>query len=171
MDENVFTFTGRGVYNSVSEDVDPRVSMLASKKFFDDTFGVLISAAYQERFIREVGYSAVDVLSANTNANDLTPLPAPARTFLPFCTPIGWTTTGPSPAIGNRGATATLCTTGNPRTSDLAAYTTVYNMTNPAIKDPISGVPIPGGVIQLLDFAPAVRAHIQSVLFFTGSSA
>ena len=73
VDENVFTFTGRGVYNSVSEDVDPRVSMLASKKFFDDTFGVLISAAYQERFIREVGYSAVDILSANTNANDLTP--------------------------------------------------------------------------------------------------
>src|SRR6187399_2276776 len=128
VDENVFTFTGRGVYNSVSEDVDPRVSMLASKKFFNDTFGVLVSAAYQERFIREVGYSAVDILSANTNANDLTPLPAPARTFLPFCTPIGWTTTGPSPAIGNRGATAQLCTTGNPRTSDLTAFNTVYNL-------------------------------------------
>ncbi len=54
----------------------------------------------QERFIREVGYSAVDILSANTNANDLTPAPAPARTFLPFCTPLGWTATGPSPAIG-----------------------------------------------------------------------
>ena len=128
VDENVFTFTGRGVYNSVSEDVDPRVSMLASKKFFNDTFGVLISAAYQERFIREVGYSAVDILSANTNANDLTPAPAPARTFLPFCTPLGWTATGPSPAIGNRGATAALCTTNNPRTSDLTAFNTVYNL-------------------------------------------
>src|SRR3954466_13330289 len=51
VDENVFTFTGRGVYNSVSEDVDPRATMLMSKKFFDDTFGVLVSAAYQERFI------------------------------------------------------------------------------------------------------------------------
>jgi iron complex outermembrane recepter protein len=128
VDENVFTFTGRGVYNSVSEDVDPRVSMLASKKFFNDTFGVLISAAYQERFIREVGYSAVDILSANTNANDLTPAPAPARTFLPSCTPVGWTATGPSPAIANRGATAALCTTNNPRTSDLTAFNTVYNL-------------------------------------------
>src|SRR6188768_2437171 len=126
-DDNVFSFTGRGVYNSVSEDVDPRASVLWSKKF-GDTFGVLVSAAYQERFIREVGYSAVDILSANTNANDLTPAPAPARTFLPFCTPIGWTTTGPSPAIGNRGATAQLCTTGNPRTSDLTAFNTVYNL-------------------------------------------
>jgi TonB-dependent receptor len=128
-DENVFSFTGRGVYNSVSEDVDPRASMLWSKKF-GDTFGVLVSAAYQERFIREVGYSAVDILSANTNANDLTPSPAPARTWVPFCTPTNWT--GPiSPAIGNRGASATLCTTNNPRATDaqsLAAFTTVYNL-------------------------------------------
>src|SRR6187549_584531 len=115
-DDNVFSFTGRGVYNSVSEDVDPRASVLWSKKF-GDTFGVLVSAAYQERFIREVGYSAVDILSANTNANDLTPAPAPARTWVPFCTPTNWT--GPiSPAIGNRGATATLCTTNNPRATD-----------------------------------------------------
>ena len=68
-----------------------------SKKFFDDTFGVLASVAYQKRIIREVGYSAVDILSANTNANDLAPAAAPARTCLPFCTPIGWTATGPSP--------------------------------------------------------------------------
>jgi TonB-dependent receptor len=130
-DESVFTFTGRGVYNSVSEDVDPRASVLASKKFFNDTFGVLMSVAYQERFIREVGYSAVDILSANTNANDLTPSPAPARTWLPFCTPTGWTATGPSPAIGNRGATDLLCTANNPRSNDpasLAAFQTVYDL-------------------------------------------
>ncbi len=65
--ETVFTMTARGVYNNISEDVDPRASMLFSKKFFDDTFGVLASVAYQSRNIREVGYSAVDVLSANTN--------------------------------------------------------------------------------------------------------
>jgi TonB-dependent receptor len=127
-DENVFTFTGRGVYNSVSEDVDPRASVLASKKFFDDTFGVLISAAYQERFIREVGYSAVDILSANTNANNIAAAGAPAI-LVPFCTPAtGWTATGPSPAIGNRGATAALCTTGNPRSSTVAAFQTVYDL-------------------------------------------
>jgi len=130
VDENVFTLTGRGVYNSVSEDVDPRASLLASKKFFDDTFGVLVSLAYQERFIREVGYSAVDILSANTNANDLTPT-GPTRTFLPFCTPANWV--GPvSPAIGNRGATATQCSAfSNPRTTDaasLAAFQRVYDL-------------------------------------------
>jgi TonB-dependent receptor len=127
-DNQVFTVTTRGVYNSISEDIDPRASLLASKKFFDDTFGVLASVAFQQRNIREVGYSAVDILSANTNANDLTPAPAPARTLLPYCTPLGWTTTGPSPAIGNRGATGTLCTTGNPRTSDPVAFQTVYDL-------------------------------------------
>ncbi len=45
--------------------------MLFSQKFFDNTFGVLASAAFQKRNIREVGYSAVDVLSANTNANNI----------------------------------------------------------------------------------------------------
>ena len=129
-DGNVFTFTGRGVYNSVSEDVDPRASLLASKKFFDDTFGVLVSLAYQERFIREVGYSAVDILSANTNTNDLTPT-GPTRTFLPFCTPANWV--GPvSPANGNRGATLTQCSAfNNPRTTDaasLAAFQRVYDL-------------------------------------------
>jgi len=117
-DDTVFTMTGRGVYNSVSEDIDPRVSFLGSKKFFNDTFGVLISAAYQERFIREVGYSAVDILSANTNSLN----------GLPYCTPIGWTTTAQSPATGTRGTTAALCNTGNPRTSSMAAYQTVYDL-------------------------------------------
>lgn len=125
VDENVFTFTGRGVTNTVSEDVDPRISLLASKKFFNDTFGVLASVAYQERFIREVGYSAVDVLSANANALN----------GLPYCTPIGWTATAQSPATGytpttgvTPGTTAALCNTGNPRTSTLAAYQTVYDL-------------------------------------------
>src|SRR6187455_2733730 len=68
-DDTVFTMTARGVYNSVAEDIDPRASLLVSKKFFDDTFGVLASVAYQKRNIREVGYSAVDVLAANTNSN------------------------------------------------------------------------------------------------------
>ncbi|MEO8018884.1 MAG: TonB-dependent receptor [Pseudomonadota bacterium] len=126
--EQVFTFTTRGIYNSVSQDVDPRASALFSKKFNDDTFGLLASVAYQKRNVREVGYSAVDVLSANTNANDLTPAPAPARTYLPYCTPIGWTATGPSPAVGSRGSTATTCSTNNPRTSDPAAFQTVYDL-------------------------------------------
>ena len=151
--DTVFTFTGRGIYNDVSEDMDPRASALFSKKFADDTFGILLSGAYQKRHTREVGYSAVDVLAASANANNIavTPMggPVPPGIYLPYCTPIGWTTTAPSPVPGTRGATAANCSAGaygvNPRTSDLAAFTTVYNMTNPGIVDPVSHVPIPGG--------------------------
>lgn len=125
-DEQVLTLTGRGVFNTLSEDVDPRVSMLVSQKFFDNTFGVLASAAFQKRNIREVGYSAVDVLSANTNANNLGTNAAPI--WLPYCTPVGWTTTAPSPAPGSRGASLDSCSSGNPRTSDPAAFQRVYDM-------------------------------------------
>ncbi|HET9865228.1 MAG TPA: TonB-dependent receptor plug domain-containing protein, partial [Steroidobacteraceae bacterium] len=47
--DQLFSITGRGIYNEVSKDVDPRISLLASKKFFDDTFGVLGTFSYQER--------------------------------------------------------------------------------------------------------------------------
>jgi iron complex outermembrane receptor protein len=124
--DRVFTLTGRGVFNTMSEDLDPRASMLFSQKFFDNTFGVLASAAFQKRNLREVGYSAVDVLSANTNANNIGTAAAPI--LLPYCTPLGWTTTAPSPVPGTRGATAANCSANNPRTSDLAAYNTVYNL-------------------------------------------
>ncbi|MFL6551014.1 MAG: TonB-dependent receptor [Povalibacter sp.] len=118
-DDTVFTATGRGSYNTVSEDVDPRASMLASMKFNDGTMGLLGSFAYQKRNIREVGYSAVDILSSNTNG----------LSGQPFCTPIGFTPVTPSPAAqGAKGATDTLCSTGNPRTSTLAAYNAVANL-------------------------------------------
>jgi iron complex outermembrane recepter protein len=130
-EDTVFTLTARGVYNDVSENVDPRTSLLFSKKFADGTFGVLASAAYQERHSREVGYSAVDILSANTNANNIGTATAPI--LLPYCTPIGWTTTGASPVPGTRGSTAANCSQSvyggvNPRTSDLAAFNAVYNL-------------------------------------------
>jgi TonB-dependent receptor len=121
--DTVFTATTRGVYNTVSEDVDPRLSMLASKTFLDHTFGVLGSFAYQKRNIREVGYSAVDLLSANSNGL------AQGGVVQPFCTPIGFTPASPSPtAQANRGATDTMCSTNNPRTSTPEAYNTVYNL-------------------------------------------
>jgi iron complex outermembrane receptor protein len=140
--DQVLTFTGRGIYNEVSEDVDPRVSMVASKKFFDETFGVLVTASFQERHTREVGYSAVDILHFGTNANNIGTATAPI--LLPFCTPIGWTLTAPSPVPGTRGATGTDCSTGNARTSDMAAFMEVYNRTNTAIRD-AAGNLVPGG--------------------------
>ena len=129
-EDQIFTMTARGVFNSVSEDVDPRASMLFSKKFFDETFGVLASVAYQKRNIREVGYSAVDVLAANTNG--LTT----GGTLFPYCTPQGWTGIQ-SPNNGNKGASGTLCSSwtdaagvvhDNPRSGSLAAFQTVYDL-------------------------------------------
>ncbi len=154
-EDGVVTMTARGIYSDVSEEVDPRFSMLASKTFFDGQFGVLASFAFQERHTREVGYSAVDILAASASANNIAPMAAAGQPpnpgiWLPYCTPIGWTLTAPSPVPGTRGATVDNCSSSlyggvNPRTSDLAAFTTVYNMINPAIVDPVSGVPIPGG--------------------------
>jgi len=140
--DRVFTLTGRGVFNTISEDVDPRASMLFSQKFFDNTFGVLASAAFQKRNIREVGYSAVDVLSANTNANNIGSSANPI--LLPYCTPIGWTTTAPSPVPGSRGATASNCSALTPRSSNLEAFNIVYNLRRASAPDtPGSGAFLP----------------------------
>ena len=132
--DTAFTLTARGVYNDVSENIDPRASALFSKTFGDGTFGVLASAAYQERHSQEVGYSAVDILSANTNANNIGTAAVP--NLLPYCTPTTWTRTAPSPVPGARGATVANCSSSlyggvNPRTSDLAAFTTVYDARRP----------------------------------------
>jgi len=108
----VLTATARGIWNELSKQVDPRASMLISRKFDDGRFGVLASVAYQKRHLREVGYSAVDILSSNTNGL--------------FCSPIGVTPI--YPAVGAKGATATDCSTGNPRTGSVAAYTTILGL-------------------------------------------
>lgn len=155
-DDQVFSITGRGIYNEVAKgDVDPRVSLLAGKKFFDDTFGVLASFSFQERHTREVGYSAVDILNMGSNANNVGTSAAPI--LLPFCTPIGWTLTPPSPTPGTRGATDTECSPGNPRTSDLDAFMAVYNRTNPSIRD-AAGNLVPGGGA----YAPRLPRYVNS---------
>jgi TonB-dependent receptor len=157
-DENtVFSVTGRGIYNEVSKgDLDPRISMIVGKKFADETFGVLATASFQERHTREVGYSAVDILHFGTSANDLDPSPT-GFNYVPFCTPIGWTLTAPSPTPGQRGATGVDCSTGNARTSDMDAFMTVYNMTNPEVRD-TNGNLIPGGGA----FHPRLPRYVNS---------
>jgi iron complex outermembrane receptor protein len=153
-DDQIFSITGRGIYNEVSEDVDPRVSMLFGKKF-GDTFGALATFSFQERHSREVGYSAVDILHFGTNANNVGTAAAPI--LLPFCTPIGWTLTPVSPTPGARGASATHCSTNNPRTSDMAAFMEVYNRTNPSIRD-AAGNLVPGGGA----FHPRLPRYVNS---------
>jgi iron complex outermembrane receptor protein len=154
-DNQVFSITGRGIYNEVSEEMDPRVSMLFGKKFFDETFGALATFSFQERHTREVGYSAVDILHFGTNGNNVGTAAAPNN--VPFCTPIGWTLTPPSPTPGQRGATGVDCSTGNGRTSDMAAFMEVYNRTNPAILD-AAGNPVPGGGA----FHPRLPRYVNS---------
>lgn len=106
------SFTARGIYSELSKQIDPRLSGLVSYKFGDSGFGVLASAAYQRRNIREVGYSAVDILSANTNGG--------------FCSPVGFAPQNPATNAAS-GTDAANCSTGNPRTSTLAAYNTIFN--------------------------------------------
>ncbi|MEO5772855.1 MAG: TonB-dependent receptor [Sphingomicrobium sp.] len=140
-DDFVFSATGRGVYNNISKKVDPRFSALVAKSFADGRFGILGSLAFQKRHIREVGYSAVDILSASLGGNGLDPDrvsatvngPSPVQ---PFCTPIGYIYPSPSPTIpangASRGATATMCSTNNPRTGTLAAYNTIMGLFDPS---------------------------------------
>ena len=132
-DDFVLSMTARGVYNELSKKVDPRASMLISKKFGDSGFGILGSIAYQKRNIREVGYSAVDILSANTNGGFCSPLGAPINTA------------GQTPEqLALRGVTAENCSTGNPRTSDPDAYQAIQDLRRDDLPDtPGSGAFLP----------------------------
>nr|WP_314467325.1 TonB-dependent receptor [uncultured Novosphingobium sp.] len=133
----VLSATGRGVWNELSKKVDPRASVLVSKQFGDSGFGVLGSLAYQKRHTREVGYSAVDILSANQNGM--------------FCSPLGFTPQNPGNSAAS-GASATNCSTGNPRTSDAAAYQTVYD----ARRDDMPNTPGSGA------FFPRIPRYLNS---------
>ncbi len=140
MDQNkdfVLSATGRGVWNELSKKVDPRASVLVSKQFGDSGFGILGSLAYQKRHTREVGYSAVDILSANQNGM--------------FCSPLGVTPQNPANSA-TTGASATNCSTGNPRTSDPAAYQTVYD----ARRDDLPNTPGSGA------FFPRIPRYLNS---------
>lgn len=113
-DELTMTGTLRGVYNEVSESTDPRISGLFSKKFADGTFGVLVSFSHSERNIREVGYSAVNILPGYVNGG--------------FCSPVGYTGTQNPETNADKGADALNCSTGNPRTGSIEAYELMDSM-------------------------------------------
>lgn len=140
----VLSATARGVYNELSKKVDPRASLLVSKQFADGKFGILASAAYQQRNIREVGYSAVDILSANTNGG--------------LCSPIGYSPQNPLNDGSRpndtviRGVDAANCSTGNPRTSTVEAYETIMNLR----RDDLAGTPGSGA------FLPRIPRYVNS---------
>ncbi|MBN4055664.1 TonB-dependent receptor, partial [bacterium AH-315-K03] len=90
-----------------SESTDPRLSGLIAKKFANNTFGVLLSLAHTKRNIREVGYSAVNILPTYVNGG--------------LCSPLAYSAQNPvSNAI--KGSDAFNCSTNNPRTSNPQAY-------------------------------------------------
>lgn len=132
----VFTGTVRGIYNTVSEKIDPRLSAVVGKKFADGTFGILGSLAYSKRNVQEFGYSAVNILPSYV-AGAAQPGGGPnGGVVFPYCTPVGYVYNGVavnSPAIGTTvngnpvGADANNCATGVPRTSTVAAYDYVMN--------------------------------------------
>ncbi len=134
-DDLTMSGTVRGVYNEVSESVDPRVSGLISKKFADDTFGVLLSVAHSERNIREVGYSAVNILPGYVNGG--------------FCSPLGYSPQNPENNV-EKGTNALNCATDNPRTGSTEAYELIQSRTG------VSGNP--GGGI----FLPRIPRYLNS---------
>lgn len=60
-DYKEFTFAASGQvgYNDLSEETDPKLSVLVSNTFADDTVGALLSVSYSERNIKDEGASTV----------------------------------------------------------------------------------------------------------------
>lgn len=112
----VLTATGRGIYNTISRDVDPRLSALVSKTFLNGTLGVLASASYSRRNTRDVGYGAVLVLPPQVNGG--------------FCTPIGVSPQNPANSV-LKGTDALNCSTNNPRTGSVDAYNMIQARLGP----------------------------------------
>lgn len=132
----VATISAKGVWNEVSRKLDPRVSLLVQKQNAEGTFGVLATFSYSHRNIREVGYSAVNILPTYVNGG--------------FCSPLGYATQNPA-TNALKGTDAANCSTGNPRTGSMAAYNLIQSMTGP------SGV-AGGGV-----FLPRIPRYLNSV--------
>lgn len=68
--EDAFALSGQASYNTLSDNIGPRLAGLVSKTFADDTFGVLVSAAYSDRSLLEEGFSAVRWDNAGAFANE-----------------------------------------------------------------------------------------------------
>ncbi len=64
-----FVVSGQGQYNDLSENVDPRASMLLSNTWGDGTFGALVSVAYTDRSSIDEGSSTVRWGQASANGN------------------------------------------------------------------------------------------------------
>lgn len=115
----VFSISAQGGYNDLSKSWDPRFAILGSKKFFDDTVGILASVAYSERGVREEGFNTVRWAEGPSNSG--------------WCSPVGFDTNATTAGQQfNPGANATVgadannCFTGNPRLPGTAENIATY---------------------------------------------
>ncbi|KFI07491.1 TonB-dependent receptor [Massilia sp. BSC265] len=107
--DRTVSFGAEGLYNTVSEKAQPRLTALYSNRW--DTgigkVGALVSVAYAKRAAIEEGYEAVDIVASTVNGG--------------FCSPVGAATQYPAnnPA---KGIDARNCGFGVPRSGDLGVY-------------------------------------------------
>jgi TonB-dependent receptor len=64
-----FLASVQGDYNLLNQKFDPRVALQFSNTFADDRFGVLVSAAYSQRTVRQEGFSSVRWTSPFVNGD------------------------------------------------------------------------------------------------------
>ncbi|MET0266968.1 MAG: TonB-dependent receptor [Duganella sp.] len=142
--ERTFSFGTQGLYNSLTEKTQPRVTALYSDRWKTDygQFGALISGAYSKRRALEEGYEAVELLSASNDGG--------------FCSPLGAAVQNPA-NNAVKGVTATNCGFGVPRTSNPAAYNAVMGRTD-NYGDTIAN-PLPGSGA----FAPRIPRFRRSL--------
>ncbi len=68
-DGMTFLASAQGNYNLLNQKFDPRVAVQFSNTFADDKFGVLVSAAYSTRTVRQEGFSSVRWTSPFVNGD------------------------------------------------------------------------------------------------------
>ncbi|ACT60292.1 TonB-dependent receptor [Hirschia baltica] len=54
-----FSVSGQAGYNDLTEEVDPRLALMVSDTFANDTLGALVSVAYSGRTVRQEGFGSV----------------------------------------------------------------------------------------------------------------
>ncbi len=106
------SFGAEGLYNTVSEKTQPRLTALYSNRW--DTgigkVGALVSVAYAKRAAIEEGYEAVDIVASTVNGG--------------FCSPIGAAVQYPATNAA-KGIDARNCGYGVPRSGDLGVYNSI----------------------------------------------
>lgn len=106
-DNFVLSASAKATYSDLRDKAGPRLAGLISKKFADDTFGILVGAAWTKRQTRDEGYAPSNVVASNADQG--------------FCSPVGVTPQNPATSVRN-GTDALNCSNGVPRTANVAAY-------------------------------------------------